>query len=61
MSDVENFLQQSHVILDLPESSLDKIVESMLHNILDKEDIPTTVDDAKAVIFTHDNGKHLCI
>ena len=57
--DVENFLNQAVLLLDVSESSLDAILDRMLKLVLNKTDEPhTTVDDAKKAIYVHESGKN---
>lgn len=54
--DVENFLSQTRLLLDLHESSLELIMDSLLHHLLDQVEHPSAFDEAKKLLYTHDNG-----
>jgi hypothetical protein len=55
--DVEHFLSQAQLLLDIQETNVEKILENMLHHLLD-EDEPHGIafNEAKKVLFTHDSG-----
>ena len=56
--DVENFLHQAHLILDMGENNMDSIIDRLLNHIVEQEDNPTgIVEEAKKSLFTHDSGK----
>lgn len=57
--DVENFLHQAQLILDLPETNMEDIISTMLHHLLDKEEPQVVVSDAKKAVFSHDVGQYL--
>ena len=55
--DVENFLHQAHLILDMGENNMDSIIDRLLSHIVEHEDNPTNiVEEAKKSLFTHDSG-----
>jgi len=54
--DVENFLNQAQLMLDLQASSLESIMDCMLHHVLDKDEPPAAFQEAKKLLFTHDSG-----
>lgn len=54
--DVENFLNQTRLLLDLHESSLELIMDSLLHHLLDQVEHPSAFNEAKKLLYTHDNG-----
>lgn len=56
--DVEHFLSQAQLLLDVQETNVDNILSTMLHHVLDNEE-PHGVafTDVKKVIFTHDSGR----
>lgn len=55
--DVENFLNQAVLLLDLSDNSLDNILDRMLRLVINKADEPhTNVDDAKKAIYVHESG-----
>jgi len=55
--DVENFLNQAQLILDLQATSLEDIMDCMLHHLLDREECPAAFAEAKKLLFTQDSGK----
>ena len=54
--DVEIFLNQAQLILDLQANSLEAIMDCMLHHMLDKDEPPCAFQEAKKILFTHDSG-----
>lgn len=54
--DVENFLSQAQLLLDLQESSLEHIMDCLLHHLLDQAEHPSAFAEAKKLLFTHDSG-----
>ena len=58
--DVENFLAQARLMLDLNENSLEGIMDHMLHSLLDTEEPQTSAEDAIKALFTHDSGRYQC-
>ena len=54
--DIENFLNQAVIVLDIDATSLNDIVETILHKLLDEDEPKCTLDEAKGALFTHDNG-----
>ena len=60
--DVEHFLSQAQLLLDIEETSVDNIIDNMLHHLLDDEEPRgLAFSEAKKVIFTHDSGTSLHI
>ena len=55
--DVENFLNQAVLLLDVSDASTDAILERMLQLLLDNEEPNTSIEEAKRAIFTHDSGR----
>ena len=58
VADVEVFMKQAKVLLDVQETNLERILDHMLAAALATEPTsnPVTADDAKQEIFTHDRG-----
>ena len=54
--DVENFIERARLALDIHETTLDSIFDSMLHNLLDRDEPECAVSDAKRALFTQDSG-----
>ena len=54
--DVENFLAQAKLMLDLNETNVETILDRMLHTLLDKEEA-SVIEDALKATFTHDGGR----
>lgn len=54
--DVEHFLSQAQLMLDLPETNMELILNRMLHNLLDNEEPPAAFLEASKVLFTHRSG-----
>jgi len=54
--DVEHFLSQAQLMLDLPETNMEQILNRMLHNLLDGEETPAAFVDASKVLFTNRSG-----
>jgi len=55
--DVEHFLSQAQLMLDLPETSAEQILDRMLHHLLDAEETPAAFQEASKVLFTHKSGQ----
>jgi len=55
--DVEHFLSQAQLMLDLPETNMEQILERMLHNLLDNDEPPAAFVEASKAIFTHRSGQ----
>ncbi|XP_054162013.1 solute carrier family 4 member 11-like isoform X2 [Oppia nitens] len=53
--DVDQFLQQAVLLLDVTETSLDGIVDKMLRKVIDGREPLATLKEAKTAIFTHDS------
>ena len=58
--DVEQFLSQAQLMLDVHETNVESILDAMLHHLLDNDEQsgPAAFHDAKKVLFTHDSGAH---
>jgi len=54
--DVEHFLSQAQLMLDLPETNMEQILNRMLHNLLDGEEPPSAFVEASKALFTHRSG-----
>ena len=56
--DVEQFLSQAQLMLDIHETNVERILDAMLHHLLDNDEQsgPAAFQDAKKVLFTHDSG-----
>jgi len=56
--DVEQFLSQAQLMLDVHETNVESILDAMLHHLLDNDEQsgPAAFHDAKKVLFTHDSG-----
>ena len=55
--DVEHFLSQAQLMLDLPETNAEQILDRMLHHLLDSEENPVAFQEASKVLFTHKSGQ----
>ena len=55
--DIKKFLNNTVLLLDLHETSLDAIIDEMLHKLLDTPESKLAFDQARSALFTHDNGK----
>jgi len=55
--DVEHFLSQAQLMLDMPETSAEQILDRMLHHLLDPEENPAAFHEATKVLFTHKSGQ----
>jgi len=55
--DVEHFLSQAQLMLDLPETNAEQILDRMLHHLLDSEETPAAFQEASKVLFTHKSGQ----
>jgi len=55
--DVEHFLSQAQLMLDLPETNAEQILDRMLHHLLDSEENPAAFQEASKVLFTHKSGQ----
>jgi len=58
--DVEHFLSQAQLMLDLPETNAEQILDRMLHHLLDSEETPAAFQEASKVLFTHKSGQPTC-
>jgi len=54
--DVEQFLSQAQLMLDLPETNMQQILNRMLHNLLDRDEPPAAFVEASKVLFTNRSG-----
>jgi len=56
--DVEQFLSQAQLMLDVHETNVERVLDAMLHHLLDNDEQsgPAAFHDAKKVLFTHDSG-----
>ena len=54
--DVENFLHQAQLLLDIQENNMEDIIDVMLHHLLDNEEPQVSVEEAKKAVFTHDSS-----
>jgi len=54
--DVEQFLSQAQLMLDLPETNMEEILDRMLHNLLDRDETPAAFIEARKALFTHRSG-----
>ncbi|XP_022650740.1 sodium bicarbonate transporter-like protein 11 isoform X3 [Varroa destructor] len=52
--DVDQFLIQAVLLLDVQETSLEGIVDRMLHKVLDGREHLATISEAKEALFTHE-------
>jgi len=59
--DVEQFLSQAQLMLDLPETNAEQILDRMLHHLLDSEENPAAFQEASKVLFTHKSGQLIYI
>jgi hypothetical protein len=55
--DIAHFLNQAVLLLDVTETNLERVVELMLHKMLDTEEQQCTVSEAKSLLFTSDSGQ----
>ena len=55
--DVENFLSQAQLMLDLNETNVEKILEKMVNFLLETKEEPLIAhDEVRKALFTHDSG-----
>ena len=54
--DVDQFLQQAVLLLDVNETSLEGIVDKIVRKVLDGKEPLATLKEAKTVLFTHESG-----
>ena len=57
--DVEQFLSQAQLMLDVHETNVESVMDAMLHHLLDTDDQSADAaafQDAKKQLFTHDSG-----
>ena len=55
--DVEQFITQAQLLLDIPDTNLADIIDHMLAFMVHKGNASWTVKEAKQELFTHDSGK----
>lgn len=55
--DIKKFLNNTVLLLDLTQVSLDAIIDEILHKLLDSTESKVAFDQARSALFTHDNGK----
>ena len=55
--DIDNFLNDAIVLLDLEENNLENILDRVLMKIQDSRHANFDLDEAKALLCTHDQGK----
>ena len=55
--DVEHFLSQAQLMLDMPETNMEEIFDRMLRHLLEKEETPAAFQEAAKVLFTHKSGQ----
>ena len=54
--DVEHFLSQAQLMLDVQETNMEQILDAMLHHLLDKEETTIAFQEAMKVLFTDSSG-----
>jgi len=54
--DVEQFLSQAQLMLDVQETDMELILDTMLHHLLDKEEQAGAFQEAMKVLFTDSSG-----
>ena len=59
--DVEQFLNQAQLMLDLQETNMESILDCMLRHLLGDEENATAYIEAKKVLFTRDAGKSIVL
>ncbi|KAJ8297882.1 hypothetical protein KUTeg_024413 [Tegillarca granosa] len=52
--DIDKFLNNTVLILDLNKVSLDEIIDEILHKLLDSTESKVSFDQARSALFTHD-------
>ena len=55
--DIRRFLNNTVLLLDLTQISLDAIIDEILHKLLDSTESKVSFDQARSALFTHDIGK----
>ena len=53
--EVDKFLSEARLMLDMQETSMEAIISTMLQSVLDKEE--DQHQEAMQAMFTHDGGK----
>ena len=57
--DVESLLDDAAVMLDLTETSLERIIHTILHKTLDTLDAPLAYEEAMTTLFLPESGNIL--
>ena len=57
--DIRKFLNNTVLLLDLTQVSLDAIIDEILQKLLDTAETKVSFDQARSALFTHDIGKIL--
>ncbi|XP_060581235.1 solute carrier family 4 member 11-like [Ruditapes philippinarum] len=57
--DIKKFLNNTVLLLDLTQVSLDAIIDEILHKLLDSGESKVAFDQARSALFTHDNVHQL--
>ena len=57
--DVEQFINQAQLLLDIPDTNLAAIIDHMLAFMVHKGNASWTVTEAKQELFTHDSGNEV--
>ncbi|XP_053399229.1 solute carrier family 4 member 11-like isoform X2 [Mercenaria mercenaria] len=57
--DIKKFLNNTVLLLDLTQVSLDAIIDEILHKLLDTAESKVAFDQARSALFTHDNVHQL--
>ena len=55
--DVEHFLSQAQLMLDVQETNMELILDNMLRHVLDKDEPAAAYQEATKVLFTHKSGR----
>lgn len=61
--DVENFMSEAKLMLDLNESNVEAILDKMVSFMLDNKEEPAIAcEEVRKALFTHDSGiRKLCV
>ena len=54
--DVEHFLSQAQLMLDVQQTEMPQILDCMLHHLLDKDESTIAFQEVKKVLFTDNSG-----
>lgn len=57
--DLEIFLENTVLLLDMPETGMTEIFERLIRAVSDQENLSVDMEEAKQALFTHDSGKTL--